>query len=76
MTLLPSSTTIRGFTANNLRGSVRYWHCLLASALGSVLTHWVASVDGLDRGGLVSGPIAHSQHLDKWFGSRWVRGLV
>ena len=26
MTILPSSPTVNGFTANNLRGSVRYWN--------------------------------------------------
>ena len=32
MTILPSSPTIMGFTANNLRGSVRYLRCPLAAA--------------------------------------------
>ena len=32
MTLLPSSPTVRGFTANNLRGSVRYRRCPPAAA--------------------------------------------
>jgi len=41
MTLLPSSPTVRGFTANNLRGSVRYWSRPPARALGD-LPQWVA----------------------------------
>ena len=32
MTILPSSPTVKGFTANNLRGSVRYLQRTLAVA--------------------------------------------
>jgi len=32
ITILPSSPTVKGFTADNLRGSVRYWRCPPAAA--------------------------------------------
>jgi len=41
MTILPSSPTVKGFTANNLRGSVRYWSRPPARALGD-LPQWLA----------------------------------
>jgi len=58
MTLLPSSSTVRGFTANNLRGSVRYLRRPLAAA-------WAPDRTRLHGNGLLDGSLG---------GRRGVRG--
>jgi len=79
MTLLPNSPTVRGFTANNLRGSVRYLRCPLAVASapdrtqlrgnglsnGSIVYHF----GGWLKVGPASCPTARSCRFGGWFGS-------
>jgi hypothetical protein len=82
-TVLLKSPTVKGFTANNLRGSVRYWNRPPARALGNLPSgspdglqmslRFEAGSGGLPDGSLVSlrletGPAARSYRFGGWFG--------
>ena len=56
MTVLPRSPTVKGFTVNNLRGSVRYWNRPPTGALGSLPS---SSRDG----GATADGLTHARRL-------------
>ena len=56
MTVLPRSPTVKGFTVNNLRGSVRYWNRPPTGTLGSLPS---SSRDG----GATADGLTHARRL-------------